>query len=62
MLKTKHTYRENLYRVEGQTYLPEDHYAYPLQWRAGVSKDEFEQFLAKVRAKRDKLIILSKNH
>jgi FMN-dependent oxidoreductase (nitrilotriacetate monooxygenase family) len=55
------TYRENLYRVEGQTYLPEDHYAYPLQWRAGVSKDEFEQSLAKVRVKQDKLIILSKD-
>ncbi|KAH3686190.1 hypothetical protein WICPIJ_002824 [Wickerhamomyces pijperi] len=51
------TYREQVYRQKGQTFVPEDHYAYPLRWKAGVSKEEFEESLKKVKAEQDKLKI-----
>lgn len=51
------TYRENVYRTKGQVHLPKDHYAYPLQWRSGVSKEKFEKSLLKDAERQKKLII-----
>ncbi|KAL6449908.1 dmoA Dimethyl-sulfide monooxygenase [Candida maltosa Xu316] len=45
--KERLTFRENLYGV-GQTFLKSDHPAYDLRWRAGETKEEFEQRFDKV--------------
>ncbi|EGW30704.1 uncharacterized protein SPAPADRAFT_72649 [Spathaspora passalidarum NRRL Y-27907] len=43
------TFRENLYGLDREepTYLPKDHPAYNLRWKAGESKEEFEAKLKK---------------
>jgi alkanesulfonate monooxygenase SsuD/methylene tetrahydromethanopterin reductase-like flavin-dependent oxidoreductase (luciferase family) len=51
------TYREQVYGEKGHTFVPEDHYAHGLKWSAGVSKEEFESNLAKLKQKQKKLII-----
>lgn len=51
------TYREQVYRQKGHTFVPEDHYAYPLRWKAGVTKEDFEAQLAKVKEDQKKLLI-----
>ncbi len=51
------TYREQVYRQKGHTFVPEDHYAYPLRWKAGVSKEKFEEQLKKVKEAQKKLVI-----
>jgi len=51
------TYREQIYRQKGHTFVPDDHYAYPLRWKAGVSKEEFEKHLESVKAIQEKLKI-----
>ncbi|CCH46097.1 putative monooxygenase [Wickerhamomyces ciferrii] len=35
------TYREQLYGKEGQSFVPENHPAFNLRWRSGVSEEEF---------------------
>ncbi|CCH43937.1 Alkanesulfonate monooxygenase [Wickerhamomyces ciferrii] len=51
------TYREQVYRQKGHTFVPEDHYAYDLRWKAGVSKEEFEEHVAKVKKEQEKYAI-----
>lgn len=51
------TYREQVYREKGHTFVPEDHYPYGLRWKAGVSKDEFENNLRDLKQKQDELKI-----
>ncbi|CCH43938.1 putative monooxygenase [Wickerhamomyces ciferrii] len=51
------TYREQIYREKGHTFVPEDHYAYPLRWKAGVSKEEFEEHVAKLKEAQKKYAI-----
>ncbi|KAK6197524.1 luciferase-like domain-containing protein [Scheffersomyces amazonensis] len=47
--KEKLTFRENLYGIDREepTYLTETHPAYNLRWRAGETKEEFEEKLKK---------------
>ncbi|CCH46096.1 putative monooxygenase [Wickerhamomyces ciferrii] len=47
------TFRENVYGLKGQTYLPKDHPFYKLRWSNGLSKDEFEQELKIFQKERD---------
>lgn len=51
------TYREQVYRKKDQTFVPKDHYAYPLRWKAGVPKEEFEKQLEKVKEAQKEFII-----
>ncbi|CAM9015517.1 hypothetical protein WICANDRAFT_66702 [Wickerhamomyces anomalus NRRL Y-366-8] len=53
------TYREQVYRTKGHTFVPEDHYAYGLRWKAGVSKEEFEKNLEALKEKQKELKITS---
>lgn len=47
------TLRENFYSKNGQTFLSGDHPAYPLRWREGISKENFEKELLLYKALRD---------
>lgn len=47
------TLRENFYGKQGQTFLPDDHPAYNLRWKAGVTKEQFEEKLRNIEAIRD---------
>jgi hypothetical protein len=38
------TFRENLYGVKGQTFLPKDHYAHDYRWTEGT-REEFKEKL-----------------
>ncbi|CAM9018777.1 unnamed protein product [Wickerhamomyces anomalus] len=51
------TYREQVYRQKGHTFVPEDHYAYPLRWKSGVSKEKFEKQLGEVKEEQKKYLI-----
>ncbi|KAH3671439.1 hypothetical protein WICMUC_004619 [Wickerhamomyces mucosus] len=51
------TYREQIYREKGHTFVPEDHYAYGLRWKAGVSKEDFEEHLKELKKKQEELKI-----
>ncbi|CCH44596.1 Alkanesulfonate monooxygenase [Wickerhamomyces ciferrii] len=39
------TFRENLYGVKGQTFVPKDHSAYGYKWQSGVDQQDFENQL-----------------
>lgn len=51
------TYREQVYGNKGQTFVPEDHYAHGLRWKAGVSKEDFEKSLEELKVKQKELKI-----
>jgi FMN-dependent oxidoreductase (nitrilotriacetate monooxygenase family) len=47
------TFREQIYRENGRTFVPEDHYLYPYRWQSGVSKEEFEKQLESIKEKKE---------
>ncbi|KAH3675100.1 hypothetical protein WICMUC_002932 [Wickerhamomyces mucosus] len=51
------SFRQNAYRNEKLSFVPEDHYAYGLRWKSGESKEEFEERLAKLDKEHEKLKI-----
>lgn len=50
--------RQQVYRSEDK-FLPEDHYAYPLRWNKGESKEDFEKRLAKFKVEAESKKILA---
>lgn len=46
------TFRENLYGVKGQTWVPKDHPVHDFKWEAGVPLDVFEKKLEAAKKKR----------
>jgi FMN-dependent oxidoreductase (nitrilotriacetate monooxygenase family) len=49
------TFRENVYREKGHTFLPQDHPVNNLRWKAGVSKEEFDDHIDKWRVERQRV-------
>ncbi|CAM9016071.1 unnamed protein product [Wickerhamomyces anomalus] len=45
------TFRENIYGIKGQTFVPEDHGAYKYKWNAGITKEQFEKDLSDYKKK-----------
>ncbi|KAH3680264.1 hypothetical protein WICMUC_000446 [Wickerhamomyces mucosus] len=45
--------RENFYGVKGQYFVPENHPAYKLRWKEGVSREKFEKELKEYELLRD---------
>ncbi|KAH3675823.1 hypothetical protein WICMUC_002469 [Wickerhamomyces mucosus] len=55
------TYRENVYRQKGHTFVPEDHYAYKYRWKAGETKEQFEKRLVELKKEHATLRIVPEN-
>jgi FMN-dependent oxidoreductase (nitrilotriacetate monooxygenase family) len=55
------SYREQVYRIKGQKFVPEDHYAYGLRWNKGEQKAAFEARLTELKNKQQDLKILAEN-
>ncbi|KAH3672317.1 hypothetical protein WICMUC_004288 [Wickerhamomyces mucosus] len=53
------SFRQQVYGDEKLSFVPEDHYAYGLRWRAGESKEDFEKRLAILKEKQKDLKILA---
>jgi FMN-dependent oxidoreductase (nitrilotriacetate monooxygenase family) len=51
--------REQVYGMEGQKFVPDDHYAHGLRWKKGEKKAIFESRLSKLKKKQEGLKILA---